>query len=341
MSGPLPDIFDVITRPASWMYGAAIAARNRRFDRGRGVERVPVPVVSVGNISAGGSGKSPMVAWLARRLQEADVRPAIAMRGYAATADAGSDERAEYAERVPDVDVVVGADRVAALRAYLPEHPDVACVLLDDGFQHRCLHRDLDLVLVDATRPPDRDRLIPAGYLREPMASLRRADAVIVTRADAVDPALAATIAGAHGAEPAAWSRHDWPRLDVHDPGGTTTGVERDWLRGRRVLTLFGIGNPAAANAQVVAAGADIVERVPARDHEAYGASKLDRVRDRAAGVDAVVMTGKDWVKVRRLIDLSRWPVPIVVPELALDVYEGAQALLDRVLDVVRSGPAT
>ncbi|MHC4129055.1 MAG: tetraacyldisaccharide 4'-kinase, partial [Planctomycetota bacterium] len=182
MSGPLPGYLGALAVPASWLYGLAVAVRNRRFAHGDRVTAVGVPVVSVGNITAGGAGKTPTVTWMAAWLRAAGHNPAIAMRGYMARPDEPGDEQQEHVARLPDIHVVADPDRVGALRAFLPAHPDVDCVLLDDGFQHRHLHRDLDLVLIDATRDTMTDRLLPRGYLREPLSNLRRADAVVVTR---------------------------------------------------------------------------------------------------------------------------------------------------------------
>jgi tetraacyldisaccharide 4'-kinase len=332
VSGPLPGFLAPLSAPASWLYGLAVAARNRRFDRGRGVESVGVPVISVGNLTVGGSGKTPTVSWMAEWLQAAGHRPAIAMRGYGARPGEASDEQLEHAARLPEVPVVANPDRVGALRRFLPEHPEVQCVILDDGFQHRRLHRELDLVLIDATRDTLRDRLLPWGFLREPVESLRRADAVVVTRATSVDADLAARLEHLHGRPPVAWARHAWASLRLAGPDVPDAYEEVDWLRGKRVVTMLGVANPAPILEQVERAGAVIACTIPARDHEQYERQKLVVARGLCDGADALLMTGKDWVKARHLIDLAEWPVPIVVPWLEIDVFEGADALKDRIL---------
>ena len=326
MSGPAPGFLLPLTTPASWVYGRAIAARNRRFDDGSRVGRLDVPVISVGNITTGGVGKTPFVAWLAGLLRGHGRRPVIAMRGYGARSGERNDEHAELADLLPEVDVVADPDRLGALRAHLSSHAEVDCVLLDDGFQHRRLHRDLDLVLVDATRSTLTDHLLPRGNLREPPESLRRADAVIVTRSDAPDAALADAIRRIHGRAAIAWTRHAWTHVRRFDETGVEQRVECGWLRGRRVLAMFGVGNPDAVAAQLERCGASIVHRVAARDHERFTARKLARARTLADDAEAVVMTGKDWVKARHLIDLAAWPVPVIVPCLAIEVTEGARS---------------
>jgi tetraacyldisaccharide 4'-kinase len=207
-------------------------------------------------------------------------------------------------------------------------------VVLDDGFQHRRLARDLDLVLIDATRSELDDRLLPYGWQREPASSLRRADAVIVTRSNGVDERLAAVIERWHGRPPLAWTRHAWTTLQVHT-GGVTAAEAVAWLAGRRVVTMLGVGNPAAVRSQAESAGAVIVADLPVRDHEAYDRSKMMQAKGLCDGMDALLMTPKDWVKARDLIDLESWPTPIVVPQLEIEVLQGVDALDDRILQAV------
>ncbi|MEE8155296.1 MAG: tetraacyldisaccharide 4'-kinase [Phycisphaerales bacterium] len=333
MSGPLPGLLAPVTISASWFYRLAIRARNARFDRGVGVATVDRPVISVGNLTTGGVGKTPMVMWLAEMLTKHRHRPVIAMRGYGSTRGEPSDEEAEYLDRLGNVPVVADPARAAALGSFLPQHPEIDCVLLDDGFQHRQIARRLDLVLIDASRETFSDRLLPGGHLREPVRNLKRADAVVVTRAERADESLAALIQRYHGKPPIAWSRHVWTRLDLVTPKPSYVGV--DWLVRKRVLTMLGVGHPRFIVRQVEAAGAVVALEVPARDHQRYDRAKLAAARDLCRGVDAMVMTAKDWVKVRRLIDLETWPVPVVIPRLAIEVFHGAGELENLVLAAV------
>ncbi|HRQ74118.1 MAG TPA: tetraacyldisaccharide 4'-kinase, partial [Phycisphaerales bacterium] len=150
-------------RLAAMVYGAAIARRNRAFDAGRGVVTLDRPVISVGNLSTGGTGKSPTVAWVVRTLREAGRDPCIAMRGYRSR-DGVSDEAEEYRAAFDDLPVVARPDRLQGLiELFASERGGrVDAVVLDDGFQHRCIARALDLVLIDATRDPFADAMIPA-----------------------------------------------------------------------------------------------------------------------------------------------------------------------------------
>lgn len=185
----------------SKLYGLGVRFRNARLDRGASaVRRLPVPVISVGNLTAGGAGKTPMVLYLAGELRRLGLRPAVVCRGYRGGAErvggvVGDGERIQLdaaqagdeprllAERLPGVPVVVGADRFSAgMRVISQFSPGL--ILLDDGFQHRRLARDLDLVLLDARRPLGNGHLLPRGPLREPVPALKRADALILTRSD-------------------------------------------------------------------------------------------------------------------------------------------------------------
>ena len=339
MSGPLPGLLAPFSSPLAWAYGAAVRRRNARYDRGEGVQQLDRPVISVGNITVGGTGKTPMVMWIVRQLLESGRSPAIAMRGYGASPSPGaiSDEQAEYFERVTNVPIVAGADRFAALCNYLQDHESIDCVVLDDGFQHRRLARNLDLVLIDATRDTMHDHLLPRGWLREPLENLARADAVIVTRAATIDHDLARSIVRYHGREPIAWSSHRWTHLDLY--GGREDGRAEPaavaWLDAKRVVTMLGVGNPSAVTRQIECAGARVCANIPAADHEAYDRQKILTARGLCGSVDAMVTTAKDWVKIRDLINIGDWPCPIVVPRVEIEFLAGGDMMRRRVLDAV------
>lgn len=326
--GPIPRPLGLCLEP---IYAAVVAARNRSFDRGRGVSRAVVPIISIGNLSVGGTGKTPMVMWVARRLIEAGRRPAIALRGYMPEAGADSDEAAEYRAALPIVPLAVGpkrADSLARLRAA----DDFDCAILDDGFQHRQLARELDVVLIDATRSPFADRLLPVGWLREPVQSLRRAGAVVLTHAESAEPAELEKLRGSvRSVAPDALlvvAKHQWDRLDV-----STREEPVSWLAGRRVALVSAVGNPAAFAAMVRAAGAEVAAEARERDHHAWSAADVARLarQFRQSGpIDAILTTSKDWMKLA-LLNLSAWPAPVARPRLGIEFMEGSAALLERV----------
>ncbi|MDG2022704.1 MAG: tetraacyldisaccharide 4'-kinase [Phycisphaerales bacterium] len=317
----------ILLRPASWCFEAIVRIRSRRFESGRGVVRLGMPVISVGNLIAGGTGKTPMCRWITERLQAAGRRPAIALRGYRANATGFSDEAAEYEEMLDGVAIAVGPDRVASVASIDPS-PEV--LVLDDGFQHRRVHRDLDVVLIDATRSGLDGPMLPAGLRREPCSALGRADAVIVTRSSGVDQRLSDLIERHHGRPPLAWTRHRWTTaLEIRN--GVKAELDLDQLRGRSFATLFGVGNPASIRDAVESAGGTVVHDEPVRDHAAYDAASVTRLvaAARASGADAVITTFKDWVKLRVHAECLG-DLPVVVPVVEIDFLKGEQAFRDR-----------
>ncbi len=327
-----------IAAPLEPIYRAIVARRNASFDRGRRVTRLGVPVVSVGNISVGGTGKTPMVMWCVRALRGSGMRPAIGMRGYGArvqkSGPAPSDEQAEYMESLPGVPIAADPDRSSALRRLLREDPGVDCVVLDDGFQHRFVWRDFDIVLIDATRDPFHDRCLPAGWLREPVESLARAGAIVLTHTEGVSREAVETITrrvAAVAPETRLFrSRHEWDGLDVGEEGWPV-----DRLRGMRVLVVCAVGNPGAFVAQVRAAGAEVVRESIRRDHAPYDGEAAARIIEEAAtiGCDAIMTTSKDWVKIRPALEeigAAGRSVPFIRPRLTLgfDDEAGLRSML-------------
>lgn len=349
-------LVDALRRTVGWIglpaYAAAIASRNAAFDRGRGVTRLGLPVISVGNLSTGGTGKTPTVMWIARRLAQAGVAPAIAMRGYKGDGAGRSDEADEYRRCLPGVPLAVGADRVARLGELLasPAGARVRCIILDDGFQHRRIARDLDIVLIDATRPPWSDRLLPVGDLREPVASLARAGAIVLTHAERVVPEVIASMIAQLPDRPVAVARHTWSGLRVVDAAGPERAEPVQWLAGRRVLVLAAIGNgPAFADAVAAHVGpTGQVVPMLRPDHDALGPATIARAVA-AVGehrLSAVVTTEKDWSKIAPAAGASSerpappWPCPVVVPTLELTFDRGGDELASLALAAARGASA-
>lgn len=327
--GPIPGW---IARPLVPLYRAVITRRNRRFDARRGVVELDRPVISVGNLSVGGTGKTPMVGWLVGLLRGAGRDPAVAMRGYRAGPE-GSDEALEYAAEFTDLPVVARADRLSGLLdLFASERGErVDVVVLDDGFQHRRIARQLDIVLVDATRSPFDGALLPAGWLREPVESLGRAGAVVITHAGRVSGAALAELRerlsrAAPGARIAS-CEHVWRGLRLHGGAGPGEEVPASWLRGGRLVACCAIGNPGPFLAGVRAQGAEVREMV-LRDHDPFGAEAAGRLAAlaREHGARGIVVTGKDWAKLARY-PAAAWPCPVAVPRLGLEFREGREGL--------------
>lgn len=304
--------------PASLIYGSIISARNTRFDRRPGaVRRVRAPVISVGNLTAGGTGKTPLVIEIVRLLERHRRRPAILTRGYGAQRGQMADEVQEFQAALPKTPVVVNADRVlGADRAQREFGADV--LVLDDGFQHRRLGRDLDLVLIDALQPWGGGQLLPAGLLREPLSSLRRAGGVVITRANQVSSAalqrLRREIAGLCASAPIFVAGVEADRLT--DARGKDVPLTS--LHGQRVAAVCGLGNPRTFVALLKSAGrAAEVAALRFRDHHRYRDADMKRIENHARHhrCDVVVTTRKDWSKLAPL-----WPPDAPTPLLRLDV---------------------
>ncbi len=315
--------------PLSCIYGGAIRLRNALFDAGwRRIGRLPVPVISVGNLSVGGTGKTPLVLWLVEALAGAGHRPGVLARGYGRAPGAAlNDEGMLLAGRHPELLQVQNPDRVAGGQRLVELGADV--VVLDDGFQHRRLHRDCDLVCADAAAPFADRRLLPAGDLREPARALTRADAVVLTRAAGLDEGrrAAARIAvqRAAGRELQVFYTEHRARDVLARPSDEVLPLSA--LRGRRVALLSAIARPQSFEASVAALGAEIVLRERCRDHHRFTAAELSAVRARVEERDCVlVVTEKDDPKLP--IDLPRWVLRI---DLAFD-GESPHRLLARVL---------
>lgn len=334
----------VIGRLLERAYRFEVARRHRAFDAGVGVRDVGVPVISIGNMSVGGTGKTPMVRTVARWLSEAGHRPAIALRGYKAKRGV-SDEAAEYARELPGVPIAVGGDRFAAIGSLRDRLGGEAfdCIVLDDGFQHRRLTRALDVVLLDATRWPLRDRCLPAGWLREPVEGLARAQVAVITRADRARgkagwEGLAAELRSWFGHLHIAACVHRWDGFAVGPGAGRVEPVE--WLRGRAVVIACGIGNPGAFVGQAIAAGPVVREIVRKGDHHdwsARDARRLSAELERAGGDAVLLTTGKDWVKLDGVADGSLRE-RVVLPRLSLRFLMGEVGVREGVVAAVQGG---
>jgi len=321
----------------SMMLERVVNFRNRGFDKGKRVHDVGVPVISIGNITVGGTGKTPMVRWVVRALQDMGKSPAIALRGYKAH-QGRSDEAIEHEQSLPGVPVLVGAKRVQTITQALRSGVDLDSVVLDDGFQHRFVKRALDIVLVDARRPPDTDRLLPAGRLREPAWCLRRADAMVITHADQASPTVVERMTELHGAVPVASCVHAWSGLRrVTADSDTNTDVKT--LDGLRVVTRLAIASPEGIQRMLQAHGATVIADLPARDHQAATARDVHRLADLAAGADAIVVSAKDMATLEPLLAGAArpLPVPVLVPQLELRFLDGEAAFRSLVGSVFNS----
>jgi len=280
---------------ASWPYSAAMRMRRRMYRWGLlASRRAGVPVISVGNLTTGGTGKTPMVAWVVWRLRQAGLRPAVLTRGYKAIG-ARSDE-ASLLEELTRCPVVVDGDRLRGAAAALAAGAEV--LVMDDGFQHRRLRRDLDIVLIDSTNPFGYGHCLPRGLLREPPAALKDADAIVLTHSDAAP------------AERLERLRDRLVRLApsatlhaaVHKPLRVLSRDEAmplDSLAGRKICAFCGIGNPESFFRLLGELNARLVHRRAFEDHVNYTPQLIESFRGEILRCEAEVLvtTQKDAIK--------------------------------------------
>ena len=314
--------------PFARTYAAVAGVRNRLYDAGMlRAERPPLPTVSIGNLTVGGTGKTPFAAWLAFGLSQHAV-PAIALRGY------GNDEAEVHRRLNPHIPIVVNADRAAAIREAKARDADV--VVLDDAFQYRRVARMADVVMLSAEQLMRPRRMLPAGPWREPLSSARRADLLVVTRKSGshADALRAVEIARLAAPNVPVASIHLAPRAIVNTADGTTLPLER--LRNAPVVALAAIGEPDAFAAQLEQLGARVA-LTAFRDHHAYTDEEIRAVAARVPPDGFVLCTLKDAVKLAH-----RWPGPgqLWYVSQQLVVERGAEEI-DRLLQRVLEARAT
>jgi tetraacyldisaccharide 4'-kinase len=334
---PVRRVERALLRPLAIPYGAAVAMRNALYDRGvLRAARVPATVLSVGNITVGGTGKTPTALWLAEALAARGRRPAIVARGYGkaragvvvvgadgralvSPAD-GGDEAVLAAMRLP-IPVVTG-ERRAAAAALACERFACDTIVLDDGFQHRALARDADLVLVPGDGLPA--HLLPAGPLREPARVLARARAVLALGDERRPPAPPAAPSGV-----AAFVGRIVPTASVALADGALASDALARLPRRGVVAVAGVARPARFWSLLDRLGVETAARLAFPDHHAYEAADVARLRAAAAGGAPVVTTEKDLVKLATAPDAGALRLHAV--RVAVEI-ERAPALVDLLL---------
>ncbi|MEZ5065195.1 MAG: tetraacyldisaccharide 4'-kinase [bacterium] len=305
-------------RPASVVYGALARTVKLAHDAGlKRPHRATKPVVSIGGITVGGAGKTPIVRWLAESLAAAGRNPAVLSRGYRGTGGAtprvvdprtpdvarDGDEPALLARSLPNVAVIAGTDRVAGARLAISRGADL--LLLDDGFQHRRLHRDLDVVLWDRKAERSEGRLLPDGLLREPLEALDRADALIL-----VDRGDGFPSPPPRGPEPTGRLRLVPAACQPLDSGA-------------RLYAVSGLADPESFEHSLVELGFTVVGAMRFPDHHAFTGTEIRDAEGRAAGLgaDLLAVTAKDWVRWPRS-ERRALPVPAVF-DLDVEVVDG------------------
>ena len=280
-SGPLGRLVIGLLLPTELLYRGAVVLRNRCYDLGLLSQfESRIPIISVGNLAVGGTGKTPVASWLITRLVTMGHRPALVTRGY------GSDEILLYEVRNPGVPVVVQKSKVKGVAQAMREAVDVA--VLDDGFQHRAAKRDVDIVLLAAEQSTE-GPMLPRGRFREPLSALSRADVIVITRKVATQEAASVMGRLAIGEAPQAvlgqihlvgdvWTEleddpHIDPHIDAHD--GPPVGD---------LLAVSSIGEPEGFHEMVRSGASGVVECMAFPDHHPFSHKDVCRIVERAAG---------------------------------------------------------
>ena len=342
--------------PLSGLYGVASRARRALYDKGLlRVHKVSAPVISVGNVTVGGTGKTPLVAWIAKVLAREGRRVCILTRGYGrldshdrvivsdgnevlASPERAGDEAYLLAEELKGCAAVISdADRIAAAHWALANlKTDV--FVLDDGFQNLRIARNLDIVTIDATNPWGNGKVLPAGILREPLSALTRADCIVVTRADAAQQLneLENTLVQLSNGGPVLRSRMNLARLR-RASGKPERLLGPGEVKQSFVAAFCGIGNPESFFELLRRNGYVLCHTRALRDHYRYVQSDLDRIERESVvkGAQALLTTAKDEVKLRSIN--TKLPCYAVDIETEIEEGEALSALIDK---AVWSAPA-
>ncbi|MBF0493783.1 MAG: tetraacyldisaccharide 4'-kinase [Candidatus Omnitrophica bacterium] len=306
---------------ASWMYKTGIK-RSYKMD---------VPVVSVGNITLGGTGKTPFVIYLADYFSGKGVKAGILTRGY------GGDETVLMKETLPDTAVYAGKNRLDNARAAVND--GCKLLILDDGFQHRRIKRDLDIVLLDKNKPFGNGHIFPRGVLRESTDALKRADICIFTKIDrkkCSGEATSSVCTACRGEMPAGSTAVSGVHKPVFFTDASNTFYPLESVRGKKVCLVAGIADPIYFEEMVYGLGCDIKKTFFFDDHYAYAQCDVDAIGEvcEKQGIEKIIMTHKDFVKFRKL-DCLKIENKILVLMVKFAVTEGKESLFARLDSVI------
>jgi tetraacyldisaccharide 4'-kinase len=318
------------------VYSTIMRVRNRLYD----AKLLPIynlgrRTISVGNITTGGTGKTPVVRWLAEALK--DERPCVLLRGYKSTAAGLSDEQELLA--ASDVPVIADGDRRRGAAEALRKYPDTQLFILDDAMQHRRAARDLEIVLINAREPFGGGCVFPRGILREPLSGLGRADAIVVTHADEVDSGEIAKISEViRKYNPRAAIFHaDHVIQELRCASCESMPIQA--LAGQKFFAFCGVGSPASFFWRLGTAGGVCVGKREFADHYDYQESDVIEIarEARSAGAERIIATEKDWVKLSRLAHKSS--TIIWRAELSLRFWTGEGEKLIEFIQTKLSDP--
>ena len=346
--GFFPNLFRILLMPLCGLYSAIVYARNFCFEVGICKQKkLPCTVISIGNIVVGGTGKTPTVAAIAKLLQRAGSNVAVLLRGYKrqsaekilfvsdgknhlCSRDESGDEAHMLAHQLSDIPIIVGKHRYLTGEAAIAQYKSDV-LILDDGFQHRQLARDLDILTIDATNPYGTGSLLPIGTLREPKSSIKRADIIILTHTDVTGTNIEQLKTELNELAP------NTPILEtIHKPTSLyrlnhtddNSMIPLNNLSGKRLLAVCGIGNPNTFVRTLENHNPEIVELLAFPDHHIYTESDIQQIKHQMVQCEAewIITTQKDEHKLTSL----NTDLPILVLAIELVFTEGKKMLLDK-----------
>ncbi len=316
----------------SVVYSLIIRCRNCCYDLGIfSSQKISIPVISIGNITVGGTGKTPMVIWVSRQLQRMGKKVALVSRGYKSQETGENDEMVILKNALPNIILISNSNRVEGGNEAIKQGADI--VVLDDGMQHRRISRDLNIVMLDATCPFGYDWILPRGLLREPLRGLKRSDAIVLSRSDLVSENDKQSIYDkikSHISDSSlvvAESQHQ--PVGLIDQQGEILGL--DAINGKNILAFCGIGHPDGFIETLKKYGANVIESRYFADHYHYRTLDVEQVNQlsRDHQVDFIVTTEKDWVKIEQLSGVAR--DKILWLKIELDISSGQEQLLEQI----------
>ena len=324
-------------------YLAVLSTRDALYKNGIVTStRLPVKVISIGNITTGGTGKTPLVEHSVKYLGMIGKKAAILSRGYGGSSpsqdgeEIANDECLALRENLQDVPVLAGSNRVRNGEKAISDF-GVDCVVLDDGFQHFKLKRDLDIVVIDALNPFGGENLIPRGSLREPLNNLERADLFIISHSNQINEeglkSIYTRLNRVNSDTPVCESIHTPVHIEniMYDPD---LGVE--WLKGKRVYAVSAIGSPESFTFTLEGLKADVVKHRIFQDHHIYTQQEIDDSVSEAQslGTDAIVVTQKDMVKIRKM---NIKDANILSLKIEIEITKGADLYKEAIDRVFKS----
>lgn len=320
----------------SWFYKTGVKIRNFLFDHKiRKPKELKTKVISIGNITTGGTGKTPMVMWLCNYISEKGLKPGVLTRGYKAVKGKLTDEPAILTKGCSNAKVVVDSNRYQGGKKAISEFGcDV--IVMDDGFQHRQLKRDLDIVTIDATCPFGYNKMLPAGLLREPKSAIKRAQAVVITRFDQAGiERIDETVKQIKRINPdAVVAKASHKPIDAVVLKNKHISIEE--LKEKRIFAFCGIGNPDAFLAMLKDMNLNVVGSKIYNDHHNFTQTDIQYIYETARYLEAdvILSTQKDWVKTA-LLSTSEKDADFAYLAIEIDFASGREeitGLIDQLL---------